>query len=341
MKDKFILVTGGAGFIGSHTCISLIDKGFTPVILDNFINSGIGVIDRIFQITGVKPVLFVGDVRDSALLKEIFSLYTIQAVIHFAGSKSVAESVKKPLEYYNNNVYGAMCLFQEMLCANIKKIIFSSSATVYGVPPSSPIKENFPRKAINAYGQTKLIIEDILEDLYRSDNNWSIVKLRYFNPAGAHESGLLGEKPNGLPNNLMPYLTQVAIGRLRRLKIFGNDYNTPDGTGVRDYIHVMDLAEGHVASLNYIFSQEQSSPLSVNLGMGTGTSVLQIVEAFEKATGVKIKTEASPRRDGDIDAYWADAQLAKTILKWKAKRSIVDICEDAWRWQRHAQEEAL
>ena len=329
---KYILITGGAGFIGSHTYVALVNAGYTSVILDNLCNSNSLVLDRLKKITSTQPEFIQGDIRDTELLNKIFSEYAVQSVIHFAGLKAVGESVQKPLEYYDNNVAGTLSLLKAMKNNHIKTLVFSSSATVYGDPHSVPIHENFPRSATNPYGRSKLIIEEILEDLYHSDPSWKIARLRYFNPVGAHESGLIGEDPRDIPNNLMPYIAQVAVGQREYFNIFGNDYPTEDGTGVRDYVHVMDLAEGHVAALHYLHSHDNGL-ITVNLGTGQGTSVLQMAHAFEQASQKKIAYKFVERRPGDVATCWADTSLAEEVLGWKATRSIEKMCEDTWRWQ--------
>lgn len=330
-ETKSILVTGGTGYIGSHACVALAKAGFTATILDNLSNSHVAVLDRLERITGTRPEFVRGDIRDRELLERLFATRKFGAVMHFAGLKAVGESVEKPLEYYDNNVRGTLDLLAAMCAADVKTMVFSSSATVYGDPASVPIREDFPRSATNPYGRSKLMIEDILEDLHRSDGGWRIARLRYFNPVGAHESGLIGEDPQGIPNNLMPYVAQVAIGRRKSLKVFGNDYPTPDGTGVRDYIHVMDLAEGHVAALDYL--AQRPGVLTVNLGTGRGYSVLDAVKAFERASGKPVAYQFAGRRPGDIAECWADPALAGKLLGWSASRSIDKMCEDAWRWQ--------
>ena len=326
-----ILLTGGAGYIGSHACVALLSAGHEVVVLDNLSNSSRVAIDRVAQICGKAPAFVEGDVRDPALLDRVFGDYPVTAVMHFAGLKAVGESVDKPLEYYDNNVRGTLELLAAMRRAGVRTIVFSSSATVYGDPASVPISEDFPRSATNPYGRSKLMIEDILEDLDRAEPGWNVARLRYFNPIGAHESGLIGEDPRGIPNNLMPYVAQVAIGRRERLSVFGNDYPTPDGTGVRDYIHVMDLAEGHVAALDWL--GREGGMLTVNLGTGQGYSVLDMVRAFEQASARPVLYEIVARRPGDIAACWADPSLARRLLGWEAKRGIEAMCTDAWRWQ--------
>jgi len=326
-----VLVTGGAGYIGTHTCVELEKAGYEFVVYDNFSNASKEAIKRVEQIINKKITLIKGDIRDKVKLQEVFDAYEIDSVIHFAGLKAVGESVEKPLEYYDNNVYGTIALCEVMRENNCKKIVFSSSATVYGDPHATPIKEDFPLSATNPYGRSKLFIEEILRDVFVSDNDWKIILLRYFNPVGAHESGLIGEDPNGIPNNLMPYIAQVAVGKREQLRIFGNDYDTPDGTGVRDYIHVVDLAKGHVKALDKIDTLEDV--LAVNLGTGKGYSVLDMVHAFEKASGKKIAYEFAPRRAGDIAKCFADPSYAKKVLDWSAAKDVNAMCADAWRWQ--------
>ena len=326
-----ILITGGAGYIGSHTCVEMLNSGYDIVVVDNLDNSNRKSIERIEKITG-KPVKFYeADVRDKVALQKIFTENNIEAVIHFAGLKAVGESVKKPIMYYDNNIINTLTLVEVMSEFNVKKIVFSSSATVYGVTKEMPLKEGMPTGAINPYGRTKLFIEHILRDTYISDNGWSVALLRYFNPIGAHKSGTIGEDPKGIPNNLMPYIAQVAVGRLEKLHVFGNDYNTPDGTGVRDYIHVVDLAVGHVKAVNWVLKNTGCE--EINLGTGKGTTVLELREAFEKASGIKIPYVIDPRRPGDPDEVYADADKAKELLGWVAERGIDEMCEDTWRWQ--------
>jgi UDP-glucose 4-epimerase len=326
-----ILVTGGAGYIGSHTVVLLIEAGYEVVVYDNFSNSNATSIKRVEQITNRPIPLIQGDIRDTDGLQKVFDSYDIEAVIHFAGLKAVGESVEKPLKYYDNNIVGTIKLCEVMAKNGCKSIIFSSSATVYGDPHTTPIKENFPTSATNPYGRSKLFIEEILKDLYISDTEWKIVLLRYFNPVGAHPSGTIGEDPSGIPNNLMPYITQVAIGKLECLNIFGDDYDTHDGTGVRDYIHVMDLANGHLKALQKLDSFDQV--MTINLGTGQGYSVLDIVKAFAKASNKDIPYTIAPRRAGDIAKCYADASYAKEILGWSATRDLQQMCEDSWRWQ--------
>lgn len=329
-----ILVTGGAGFIGSHTVVELLNAGQEVVVLDNFYNSQPESLNRIKKITGKDFKFYQTDIRDRAGLDKIFSENNIDAVIHFAGLKAVGESCVKPLEYYENNIGGTVCLCEAMRDAGCKKMIFSSSATVYGMNNVSPLTEDMQiGGTTNPYGTTKYMIELILQDLYNSDNEWSIVLLRYFNPIGAHESGLIGENPNGIPNNLVPYITQVAIGKLEKLSVYGNDYDTPDGTGVRDYIHVVDLALGHIKALEKAIAENGVN--IYNLGTGIGYSVLDIVKAFEKASGVKIPYVIAPRRPGDIAECYSDPGKALRELGWKAQRNLDKMCEDSWRWQKN------
>jgi UDP-glucose 4-epimerase len=326
-----VLVTGGAGYIGSHACVSLIEAGYEVVVLDNLCNGSAQAIERVGRITGKAPVLVQGDVRDRACLDRIFSDHTVCAVMHFAGLKAVGESVAKPLDYYENNVAGTLTLLAAMEQAGVHTLVFSSSATVYGDPASVPIREDFPLSAINPYGRSKLMVEEILADWHSANPIWGICRLRYFNPVGAHPSGLIGEDPQGEPNNLMPFVAQVAVGRRDKLYVFGDDYPTPDGTGIRDYIHVMDLVEGHVATLDHIL--QQRSLLTINLGTGNGVSVLDMVGAFERASGQSVPYEIVNRRPGDVAECWADVSLARESLGWKASRSLDQMCEDAWRWQ--------
>lgn len=326
-----ILLTGGAGYIGSHTCVALIEAGFTPVILDNFSNSHPAVLERLQQITGQAVTCEKGDVLDTLWVESVLQRHQIAAVLHFAGDKAVGESVAQPLKYYRNNIGGAVSLLEAMQSTACRKLVFSSSATVYGDPASVPITEAFARSHTNPYGHTKLVIEDILSAMQVADPSWQLGVLRYFNPVGAHPSGLIGEDPSGIPNNLMPFVTQVAIGKRPFLNIYGNDYPTPDGTGVRDYIHVQDLAEGHVAALQVLMEKKKS--FTVNLGTGQGNSVLEVVKAFEKASGRPIHYQMAPRRPGDVAQCYADPALAHRLLGWSAKRSLADMCADAWRWQ--------
>lgn len=330
MRKNTILVTGGAGYIGSHTCIELLNSGFNLVVLDNLSNASKVSLLRVEQITNKTIAFFCGDIRSVKDIDQVFNQYQIDAVIHFAGLKAVGESVKKPLHYYENNVAGTINLLRVMTKYNCKKLVFSSSATVYGDPHSVPIQEHFPLSATNPYGRSKLIIEDILRDLYASDNSWSLALLRYFNPVGAHASGLIGEDPRGVPNNLMPYISQVAVGKQEKLNIFGGDYETKDGTGVRDYIHVVDLAKGHVKALEAI---QKPSLITVNLGTGKGYSVLEMIKAFERVSGKKIPYEIVERRAGDIAQCYADPKLAKEKLNWSAQLTLEDMCKDTWTWQ--------
>ena len=328
---KSILVTGGAGYIGSHTCVELIRAGFAVTILDNLCNSKVLVVDRLERICGTRPDFVEGDVRDAALLRGLFASRPFDAVIHFAGLKAVGESVSLPLAYYDNNVGGTIALLQAMRENGVKTLVFSSSATVYGDPHTVPIREDFPLSATNPYGRSKLMIEEVLGDLAVAETGWNLARLRYFNPAGAHASGLIGEDPNGIPNNLLPFVAQVAGGRREKLSVFGGDYPTPDGTGVRDYIHVVDLALGHVAALDYF--KNASGLLTVNLGTGCGYSVLDMVAAFEKASGRKVAYQIGPRRAGDIASCYADPSLAERLLGWRAAYDIDRMCADAWHWQ--------
>lgn len=331
-----ILVTGGIGYIGSHTCLALAQAGHDILILDNLCNSRADVVGRLAMLCGKRPSFVKGDVRDAALLASVFAQYSITAVLHFAGLKAVSESVEKPMEYYDNNVQGTLQLLAAMRRANVKTFVFSSSATVYGEPTSVPIREDFPRSATSPYGRSKLIVEDILADLCCAEPEWRIARLRYFNPVGAHESGLIGEDPQGIPNNLMPFVAQVAGRRREFLNVWGNDYPTPDGTGRRDYIHVADLAEGHVAALDYIARERDM--LTVNLGTGRGCSVLEMITAFEQASGRPVPYKIGPRRSGDIAQCWADTSLAFEKLGWKCKRGIDQMCVDAWRWQQQCEQ---
>jgi UDP-glucose 4-epimerase len=326
-----VLVTGGAGYIGSHTCVELLDTDHEVIVVDNLCNSKISVLDRVKQISG-KPVIFYDlDVRDKAALSAVFDAHQIDAVIHFAGLKSVGESVAMPLQYYDNNVYGTLVLAEVMAAHGVFNLVFSSSATVYGDPASVPIREDFPLSATNPYGRSKLIVEEMLRDLPIASPDWHIALLRYFNPVGAHSSGLIGEDPNGIPNNLMPYVAQVAAGKLAELSVFGSDYPTPDGTGVRDYIHVVDLALGHVRALDVLVNRR--GVLTYNLGTGRGYSVLEMVAAFEQASGKAVPYRLVGRRPGDIAACYADPALAERELGWRAQRDIDTMCEDSWRWQ--------
>jgi UDP-glucose 4-epimerase len=327
-----ILVTGGAGYIGSHTCVELLAAGYDVVVVDNLCNSKAASLERVREITGREVTFHHVDIRDRAALREVFQRHTIEAVVHFAGLKAVGESVAQPLRYYDNNVSGTVALCEVMKEAGVRRLVFSSSATVYGDPHAVPIREDFPvGRTTNAYGTSKMMIEQILRDLYASDSSWRIGLLRYFNPVGAHESGLIGEDPNGIPNNLMPFISQVAVGRREFLQVFGQDYPTTDGTGVRDYIHVVDLAKGHVSALSYLARNE--GLLTVNLGTGRGHSVLEVVKAFEAASGREIKVRMAPRRAGDIACCYADSSMAQEKLGWKAALGIDRMCADSWRWQ--------
>nr|VVV06443.1 UDP-glucose 4-epimerase [Aliivibrio wodanis] len=327
-----VLVTGGIGYIGSHTCIQLIEAGIEPIILDNLGNSKVAVLDRIEALTQVRPVFYQGDIRDEAFLDSIFAEHSISSVIHFAGLKAVGESVAKPLEYYDNNVNGSLVLARSMRKANVKSIVFSSSATVYGDPAVVPITENSPTGATtNPYGRSKYMVEECFSDLFDAENDWSITLLRYFNPVGAHPSGTMGEDPQGIPNNLMPFIAQIAVGRRESLSVFGNDYPTPDGTGVRDYIHVMDLADGHIAALKAV--GEKSGLHIYNLGTGKGSSVLEMVNAFAQASGKPVPYTLCSRRAGDIAECWASTEKAEKELGWKATRNVMEMSADTWRWQ--------
>jgi len=326
-----VLVTGGAGYIGSHTSILLIEAGHEIIIFDNFCNASKESIIRVEKIVNQKIVVVEGDIRNREDLHRAFTAHKIDAVIHFAGLKAVGESVAQPLKYYDNNVNGTVVLCEVMAEHGCKSIVFSSSATVYGDPHTTPIKEDFPLSATNPYGRSKLFIEEILRDLYVSDKSWKIVLLRYFNPVGAHSSGTIGEDPNGIPNNLMPFIAQTAVGKRSCLSVFGDDYDTHDGTGVRDYIHVVDLADGHVKALGKI--KDLQEVMTVNLGTGNGYSVLDMVRAFEKASGKEVPYCIAPRRSGDIAKCYADPAYAKEILGWEATKGIDEMCEDSWRWQ--------
>lgn len=328
-----ILITGGAGFIGSHTCVELLESGYDCVVIDNLSNSSKKAIERVEQITGKDVRFYEADVQDESVLKRLFEENTIDAVIHFAGYKAVGESVEKPLMYYENNLINTITLLKTMKKYNVKRIVFSSSATVYGSNNKVPFNENMQLGAINPYGRTKLFIEEILRDTFASDNSWSVALLRYFNPVGAHKSGLIGEAPKGIPNNLMPYISQVAVGKREHLNVFGNDYNTSDGTGSRDYIHVVDLAKGHVKAIEWAFSTTGCE--SFNLGTGKGTTVLELRQAFVDATSVEIPFEIAPRRPGDCDEIYACADKAKDILGWSAELGVKEMCEDTWRWQKN------
>lgn len=328
-----ILITGGAGFIGSHTCVEMLNSGYDVVVVDNLDNSSSESLDRVEKITGKKVKFYKEDVRNREALRKIFTENSIEAVIHFAGLKAVGESVREPIMYYDNNLINTLVLLETMNEFGVKKIVFSSSATVYGVATEMPLVEGMPLGAINPYGRTKLFIEHILTDLYAADKDWCVALLRYFNPIGAHKSGLIGEDPKGIPNNLMPYISQVAVGKLDKLHVFGKDYKTIDGTGVRDYIHVVDLALGHVKAIEWVLKNTGCEPF--NLGTGNGTSVLQLRDAFVKATGVDVPYVIDPRRPGDPDEVYANADKAKKVLGWTAKYGIEEMCEDTWRWQKN------
>lgn len=325
-----ILVTGGMGYIGSHTCVALADAGCRMLILDNLSNSHLHVLDRLEKICGFRPEFVEGDVRDNVLLDELFRKYEITAVIHFAGLKAVGESLEYPFEYYDTNVMGSLTLLGAMKRAQVKSFIFSSTANVYGNFAEVPVAEDAPLEPNNPYGRSKLMVEEVLADLHRADSEWNIVCLRYFNPVGAHESGLIGEDPQGIPSNLMPVIAAVASGRREKLQVFGDDYPTPDGTGVRDFIHVMDLAEGHVAALN--FCLKRGGMLTVNLGTGQGYTVMQMINSFREASGKSISYDVVPRRAGDIVKSWANPSKAKMLLGWYAKRDLKQMCVDTWRW---------
>ncbi|EKO3942179.1 UDP-glucose 4-epimerase GalE [Vibrio fluvialis] len=327
-----VLITGGMGYIGSHTCVQMIAAGMTPIMVDNLCNAKAEVLNRIEALTGVRPAFYQGDIRDEAFLDSVFAKHDVQAVIHFAGLKAVGESVSKPIEYYDNNVNGTLVLVRSMRKAGVKSLVFSSSATVYGDPQTVPITETSPTGATtNPYGRSKYMVEQCLADLVVAEPEWSITLLRYFNPVGAHPSGTMGEDPQGIPNNLMPFIAQVAVGRREKLAVFGNDYATPDGTGIRDYIHVMDLADGHIAALQAVGTQ---AGLHIyNLGTGKGSSVLDMVNAFSQACGKAVPYEICPRRPGDIAECWASTEKAQRELGWQAKLSLADMTADTWRWQ--------
>lgn len=326
-----LLITGGTGYIGSHTVVELLAQDKDIVIVDNLSNSSTLVLERIKQISGKSVTFIKADICDRAAMRQVFNQHNIEAVVHFAGLKAVGESSTMPLSYYHNNVAGSLTLLQVMAEHGVKNLVFSSSATVYGENNQSPLNETMPTSATNPYGQTKLMVENILFDLARSDAQWSIACLRYFNPIGAHESGLIGENPNGIPNNLLPYVSQVAVGQLAQLQIFGDDYSTPDGTGVRDYIHVVDLAQGHVKALDKL--SEIKGCVPINLGTGNGTSVLEIVNSFKDISGQDIPYKIVPRRVGDIATVYADARIANTLLEWHATRDLATMIADTWRWQ--------
>jgi len=328
-----ILVTGGAGYIGSHACVELLNENYDIVVVDNFVNSKPQALENIKKVTGKDFVFYEADILDKTAMDKIFAENKIDAVIHFAGLKAVGESVNIPVRYYHNNITGTLVLLQAMMDAGVKKIVFSSSATVYGNPQTVPIKEDFPRLATNPYGSTKLMIEDILTDVYKADNEWSVILLRYFNPIGAHESGLIGEDPNGIPNNLMPYITKVAAGELEILSVFGNDYPTHDGSGVRDYIHVVDLAKGHIKALEKAL--KTSGVDAYNLGTGIGYSVLDIVNAFQKENNIKINYKITDRRPGDIAVCYADPEKSYKDLGWKAEFDLAKMCKDSWNYVKN------
>ena len=328
-----ILVTGGAGYIGSHTVVELINAHHNIIIVDNLCNSNIKVLDKIEQITNVRPIFYNIDILNNELLDDVFTKHSIDSVIHFAALKAVGESVNKPLDYYNNNITGSIVLFEIMKKHNVKTIVFSSSATVYGDPATTPINEDFPLHTTNPYGFTKLVIEQLLRDIYNADKTWNIALLRYFNPVGAHKSGLIGENPNGIPNNLMPYIAQVAIGKREYLTVFGNDYKTHDGTGVRDYIHVVDLAIGHLKAIEY-FTNHHYELVTINLGTGVGYSVLDVVKAYQKASGQQINYKFAPRRHGDIATCYANPELAFKLLGFKTQFGIDEMCLDSWNFQK-------
>ena len=332
MSVPRVLLTGAAGFIGSHTWLSLLAAGYRVIGLDNFSNSSPEVLNRLKTLSGATPEFAQADVCDAAALEAVFARERIDAVVHFAAFKAVGESAVRPLDYYANNIGGLLTLTRTMARHGCKTLVFSSSATVYGQPKRLPIREDAALAAVNPYGATKLMSEDILRDVQRADAAWAIALLRYFNPVGAHASGLIGEDPRGTPNNLMPFVTQVAVGKRERLRVFGNDYDTPDGTGVRDYIHVLDLADGHVDALRYLLDKKRA--ITVNLGTGRGHSVLEVVRAFERASGREVPIEIVARRPGDVDACYADVTLAAELLGWRATRDLDTMCADAWRWQR-------
>lgn len=327
-----ILVTGGAGYIGSHTVLQLLETDHQVIVLDNLCNASSESLTRVEELTGKKTIFVEGDIRDRTILELLFSKHKIDSVIHFAGLKAVGESVEKPLKYYDNNVYGTLTLCEAMQAHGVKNLVFSSSATVYGDPVELPLREDMPTgKPTNPYGQSKLMVEVVLGDLYKSDNSWNIALLRYFNPAGAHPSGRIGEDPNGIPNNLMPFITQVATGKREFLSVFGNDYDTPDGTGVRDYIHVEDLAAGHLKALDKL--KQNVGLVTYNLGTGVGYSVLDMVKEFEKQSGKAVPYKMVSRREGDVAACYADPTVASTALNWKAEKGLAEMCRDSWKWQ--------
>lgn len=326
-----VLVTGGAGYIGSHACVALMEAGYEVVVLDNLCNSSLVALQRLHEICGRSVEFVTGDIRDRECLDTLFRTHSIDAVLHFAGLKAVGESVELPLEYYDNNVTGSLVLLAAMQAAGVRRMVFSSSATVYGDPVSVPIREDFALAPTSPYGRSKLMVEEVLEDWQAANPTWSVGRLRYFNPVGAHPSGRIGEDPQGHPNNLLPFVAQVAVGRRETLQIFGDDYPTPDGTGVRDYIHVMDLVEGHVVALDYILAN--AGLHTINLGTGNGISVLEMVRAFEQASGRPVPYSVVGRRAGDIAQCWADPSQAQMLLQWRASRTLEQMCEDSWRWQ--------
>lgn len=338
-SNACILVTGGTGYIGSHTCLELLQAGHNVVVLDNLCNSKPGVVDRIVRITGRTPEFVEGDIRDKMQIDKVFSQHAVTAVMHFAGLKSVSESVERPLEYYDCNVRGSMVLFDAMARHGVRTLVFSSSAAVYGNPAELPIREGFPLAAVNPYGRSKIMVEEILRDIAASDPRWRIAMLRYFNPVGAHESGMLGEDPNDTPNNLAPYVCQVAMGKRECVYVFGSDYPTTDGTGIRDYIHVVDLAKGHLAALDYL--GRFKGAVAVNLGTGRGHSVLEVLDAFESASGQKITRRIVARRAGDVASSFTDPQLAASLFGWHAKIGLDQMCRDMWRWQQWAEEHGI
>ena len=328
-----ILVTGGAGYIGSHTVVELLNAGHDVAVVDNLSNASVKSLDRVEEITGKKVHFYEVDIRDDVTLEKVFQNEKPEAVIHFAGLKAVGESVEIPMKYFDNNIGGTLTLLHVMKKSGCKNMVFSSSATVYGKPETVPIREDFPTSVTNPYGRTKLMIEDMLKDLYKSDPSWNVILLRYFNPIGAHESGRIGEDPSGIPNNLLPYIAKVAVGKLEKVSVFGNDYDTPDGTGVRDYIHVVDLAKGHIKAIEKIEKEKSVGCKTYNLGTGVGYSVLDIIEAFGKACGKDIPYVITGRREGDVDTVYADPSLAKEELDWSAEYDLSKMCADTWRWQ--------
>ncbi|MFT0212571.1 UDP-glucose 4-epimerase GalE [Pseudomonas sp. F1_0610] len=332
--EAYVLLTGGAGYIGSHTAVQMLQAGFNVLVLDNLSNSSLESLKRVEQITGKTLTFVQGDIRDRACLDQLFSRYSVQSVVHFAGLKAVGESVQQPLRYYDNNIAGTINLCEAMVAAGVFKLVFSSSATVYGEPEQMPIHEGMPTgNTTNPYGTSKLMVEQILQDMVKADPRWHVARLRYFNPVGAHQSGLIGEDPNGIPNNLLPYISQVAVGKLEKLSVFGDDYPTKDGTGVRDYIHVVDLANGHLAALNYL---DQHTGCHVwNLGTGNGYSVFEMIQAFEQAAGVAVPYQVVQRRSGDIAECWANPEKAARELNWQAQYSLQDMMQDTWRWQKN------